>query len=204
MTPVVGIVTLGAANRRSIEAALQRAGALPRFIEEPAGIASCDALVLPGVANFGYIAEELDRTGMRAALTEAASFGVPLLGICVGYQMLFDGSEEAPRARGLGFLRGEVRRLRTPRVPHMGWNRVEPIGSTFYGGWAYFANAYAPGAGVPGALATTQDGEDCFASAAASRNVRGVQFHPERSGAYGASILAAFVQSAASARSHAG
>ena len=204
MKPAVGIVTLGAANRRSIEAALQRAGAATRFIDSPLAVSTCDALVLPGVANFGYVAGELDRTGMRAALLEAASFGIPLLGICVGFQLLFEGSEEAPRARGLGLLRGRVRGLRTPRVPHMGWNRVEPNGSTFFGGWAYFANAYAPDADVPDAIATTQDGDDRFACAAAWRAVRGVQFHPERSGAYGASILTAFVESAAGVSSYAG
>ncbi|MGB6985208.1 MAG: imidazole glycerol phosphate synthase subunit HisH, partial [Candidatus Aquilonibacter sp.] len=182
---------------RSIDAALQRAGATTRFIEESRTIATCDALVLPGVAHFGFIAGELDRTGVRSALLEAAGFGIPLLGICVGYQLLFEGSAEAPKAKGLGIFSGAVRRLSTPRVPHMGWNRVEPTTSALETGWAYFANAYAPDADARDAIATTQDGEDCFASAAAYRNVQGVQFHPERSGAYGAQFLAAFVRSVA-------
>ncbi|HTZ56140.1 MAG TPA: imidazole glycerol phosphate synthase subunit HisH [Candidatus Acidoferrum sp.] len=193
----VGIVALGAANRRSIDAALQRAGATTCFIEEPRTVATCDALVLPGVANFGFIAGELDRTGVRSALLEAVGYGIPLLGICVGFQLLFEDSEEAPKAKGLGVFRGGVRRLRTPRVPHMGWNRVEPTASALEAGWAYFANAYAPDADVRDAVATTQDGVDRFASAAAFRNVQGVQFHPERSGDYGAQFLAAFVRSTA-------
>jgi imidazole glycerol-phosphate synthase subunit HisH len=197
MNPTIGIVALGAANRRSIEAALQRAGAATAFVEEPRAVATCDALVLPGVANFGYIAEQLDRSGMRSAMLEAIGFGIPLLGICVGFQLLFERSEEAPKARGLGIFSGNVRRLRTPSVPHMGWNRIEPRGIEIAEGWAYFANAYAPDADVRDALATTQDGEDRFASAAACRNVWGVQFHPERSGAYGAQLLEAFVQSTA-------
>ena len=197
MSATIGIVTLGAANRRSIDAALQRAGATTRFIAEPRAVALCDALVLPGVANFGFIADELDRTGMRSALLEAAGFGIPLLGICVGFQLLFERSEEAPRALGLGMLRGTVRRLRTPRVPHIGWNRIVPREESFERGWAYFANAYAPDADVRDAIATTQDGEDCFASAARRGNVYGVQFHPERSGAYGAALLASFVASGA-------
>jgi imidazole glycerol-phosphate synthase subunit HisH len=192
----VGIVTLGAANRRSIEAALVRAGATTRFIDEPFAVGTCDALVLPGVANFGYVAQELDRTGMRAALTEAITFGIPLLGICVGFQLLFERSDEAPSTRGLGIFEGAVRRLRTPCVPHMGWNRVDPQSEAFPQGWAYFANAYAPDAGVRDAIATTRDGEDTFTSAAARGNVLGVQFHPERSSAYGAQILASFVRSA--------
>jgi imidazole glycerol phosphate synthase glutamine amidotransferase subunit len=194
---MVGIVALGAANRRSIEAALRRAGAATRFIEKPSEVGPCEALVLPGVANFGYVARELDRTELRPALIEAIRFGIPLLGICVGFQLLFEGSDEAPKARGLGVFAGTVRRLRTPRVPHMGWNLVEPRDATLSRGWAYFANAYAPDASVHDALATTQDGDDTFASAAMRDNVLGMQFHPERSGAYGAALIEAFVQSAA-------
>lgn len=193
---MIGIVALGAANRRSIEAALRRAGAATRFIEKPSEVGPCDALVLPGVANFGYVAEELDRTELRPALIEAIRFGIPLLGICVGFQLLFEGSDEAPRARGLGIFAGTVRRLRTPRVPHMGWNLVEPRGDIARG-WAYFANAFAPDASVPDALATTQDGDDTFTSAAVRGNVLGFQFHPERSGAYGAALIESFVQSTA-------
>jgi glutamine amidotransferase len=89
-----------------------------------------------------------------------------------------------------------VRRLRTPCVPHMGWNLVEPRGDLARG-WAYFANAFAPDAWVPDAIATTQDGDDTFASAAMRGNVLGLQFHPERSGAYGAALIASFVQSTA-------
>jgi glutamine amidotransferase len=197
MNNMVGIVALGAANRRSIEAALRRAGAATRFIEKPSEVGTCDALVLPGVANFGYVAQELDRTELRPALIEAIHFGIPLLGICVGFQLLFEGSDEAPRARGLGIFSGTVRRLRTPRVPHMGWNLVEPREVALPRGWAYFANAFAPDASVPDAVATTSDGDDTFACAAARGHVLGVQFHPERSGAYGAALISAFVQSAA-------
>jgi len=196
MKPAVGIVALGAANRRSIDAALQRAGASTRFVTGPNALAGCDAIVLPGVANFGYVAAELERAELRGALIEAIAGGRPLLGICVGYQLLFERSAEAPGVRGLGFFEGEVRRVRTPRVPHMGWNRVEPLAPVFAGGWAYFANAYAPAATARDAIATTRDGEDTFASAASRGRVLGVQFHPERSGAYGAALLASFVESA--------
>ena len=199
MTPIVGIIALGAANRRSIDAALLRAGAQTRFVDEPRSVAACDALVLPGVANFGYVADELDRSGLRPALLDAARKGTPLLGICVGFQLLFEESEEAPQARGLGLLRGSVRRLRTPRVPHTGWNEIQPAASGIEPGWAYFANAYAPDAGAEDAIATTEDGDDRFAVAAARGNVSGVQFHPERSGDYGARLLRSFVDSAIAA-----
>jgi imidazole glycerol-phosphate synthase subunit HisH len=196
MKPVLGIVTVGAANRRSIEAALVRAGAQTRFVTVPGEMTGCDALVLPGVANFGYVARELDTTGLRAALLDAVERGTPLLGICVGYQLLFERSEEAPLERGLGIFSGTVRRLTTPRVPHMGWNRVESC-SRLESGWAYFANSYAPDDGVDAALATTTDGNTAFASAAERGDVLGMQFHPERSAAYGARLLEQFVESAA-------
>ncbi len=198
MSACVGIVALGAANRRSIEAALLRAGAATRFISDRVALRGCDALVIPGVANFGYVATELERTGLRSAILETCVQGLPLLGICVGYQLLFERSDEAPHMRGLGLLRGSVRRLRTPRVPHIGWNRVNPVAaeSAVQRGWAYFANAYAPDADVADAIATTSDGADAFASAARAGKVSGVQFHPERSGAYGAALLEDFVRSA--------
>jgi len=201
MRPCVGIVALGAANRRSIESALERAGAATRFVSEPVAVGPCDALVIPGVAHFGFVAGELDRGELRPALLAACAAGVPILGICVGYQLLFECSEEAPQAQGLGIFSGTVRRLRTPRVPHMGWNSIEPLAdsSAIGRGWAYFANAFAPDPDVPNAIATTSDGIDRFASAAQAGTVSGVQFHPERSGAYGAQLLERFVRSAATA-----
>jgi imidazole glycerol-phosphate synthase subunit HisH len=197
MIPTVGIISLGAANRRSIDAALQRAGARTRFVTDPGELRECDALVLPGVAHFGYVAAELERSGLRDALIASIEEGRPLLGICVGFQLLFERSEEAPDARGLGIFAGGVRRVRTPRVPHMGWNRVEAIAPAFASGWAYFANTYAPDANARDAVAVTLDGCDGFASAARRGSVFGVQFHPERSSAYGAQVLASFVGSAA-------
>jgi len=195
----VGIVALGAANRRSIEIALTRAGARACFVDDARTLAACDALVLPGVAHFGYVSGELDRTGLRGALIAATSGGVPLLAICVGFQLLFERSDEAPDARGLGIFAGRVRRLRTPRIPHMGWNLVEPSTSRIDAGYAYFANSYAPDADVPDAIATSTDGNDRFTCAAERDRVLGVQFHPERSGAYGARILRRFVRAATAA-----
>ncbi|HTU70079.1 MAG TPA: imidazole glycerol phosphate synthase subunit HisH [Candidatus Baltobacteraceae bacterium] len=199
MKPTVGIVALGAANRRSIAAALQRAGAQTHSVTEPGAVFACDALVIPGVAHFGYVAAELDRTGLRTALLESWAAGLPLLGICVGFQLLFETSDEAPGARGLGIFSGNVRLLRTPRVPHMGWNRVEPCAccAAIEPGYGYFANSYAPDADAPDAIASSSDGNDCFASAGLRGCALGVQFHPERSGAYGARLLRTFVDSAA-------
>lgn len=197
MQPRIGILTLGAANRASIACALERAGARPEFVEAAQGLREVDAIVFPGVAHFGFVAAELDNRELREPLLTAISAGVPYLGICVGFQMLFEGSDEAPDARGLGIFRDVVQRVCGPKSPHVGWNTVEPRDplSKEFGGWAYFAHEFAPPADTANAIATTTYG-NAFASASEAGAIRGVQFHPERSGAFGERLLARFVQNA--------
>ncbi len=189
-TPSIGILDLGAANRANVARAIERSGARVSFVRAQPELDACDALVLPGVAHLGYIAAELDRLALRAPLLRAVGRGVPLLGICAGYQLLFEGSDEAPQARGLGIFDGHVRALRTARLPHMGWNRVERSDGS--ADWAYFAHTFAPPISACAIATTELDGER-FVSAARRGAVLGVQFHPERSGAYGRGVLDAFV-----------
>ena len=120
----------------------------------------------------------------------------PLLGICAGFQLLFERSDEAPEIAGLGIFTGNVRRVRTPRIPHMGWNRVTATSGRRPEGWAYFAHSYAPDSDLPDIVATTIDGSDVFGSMAERGSAIGAQFHPERSGAFGAELLARFVAGA--------
>ena len=197
MRPSIGILALGTSNRQSIAAALERCACAPYFVESASQLSQADAIVLPGVAHFGFAADALDRFDLRVPLQAAIERGVPVLGICAGFQLLFDGSEEAPGTKGLGFFAGAVRRLRGPKSVHMGWNRVEVRreGSARQGGWAYFAHTFAPLASARDAIAYTSYGK-IFTSAACRSSVTGVQFHPERSGAYGADLLRAFVESA--------
>jgi imidazole glycerol-phosphate synthase subunit HisH len=192
----VGILTLGAANVRSLEGALQRAGTRAFAVTDAQGLALCDALVLPGVSNVGFVIEEMDRRRLRTPLLDALASGTPALGICAGYQLLFETTDEAPLMRGLGVFSGGVRRLQAPKLPHMGWNRVESRDPEFDSGWAYFAHTFVAPCGVETIAETALDGER-FASASRRANVTGVQFHPERSGAYGAGILARFVRAKA-------
>jgi imidazole glycerol phosphate synthase glutamine amidotransferase subunit len=193
----IGILTLGAANRASIAQAIERAGGAPEFVDSPNALRDVGAIVFPGVANFGYVVDQLDRRKLRAPLLLAIAAGTLYLGICAGFQILFDGSAEAPEARGLGAFAGTVQRVRGPKSPHMGWNTVLPRDAqqADVSGWAYFAHEYAPPATVSSTTATTTYGNP-FASIAEEGRVTGVQFHPERSGAYGASFLAQFVDSA--------
>jgi len=191
--PVIAIVRLGAANLASIRVAIERAGADVRFVSDARGVAAADGVVVPGVAHFGYLAAALDAVDLRAPLLAAVARGTPLIGICAGFQLLFEGSDEAPHARGLGILPGVVRALNGPRNPHIGWNLVEPVAADASAEWAYFAHGFAPEATVAHVQASTTYGAP-FASVAALGSVAGVQFHPERSAGYGARVLRAFVQ----------
>lgn len=190
----LGVLALGACNRRSVIAGLERAGAAVDSIEAAQGIEGVDALVLPGVAHFGFVARALDELAVRDAVVEAIRAGLPVLGICAGFQLFFEGSDEAPGVPGLGIFPGRVRRLRGPKSQHIGWNQVVPNAGGEVEGWAYFAHAYAPPADVVSSYASTTYGEP-FTSMSRAEAVTGVQFHPERSGEYGARVLAAFVNS---------
>ena len=189
--PSIGILDLGAANRANVARGLERSGARTAFVQTAQALGAYDGLVLPGVANLGYIAAQLDRLALREPLLRAVERGVPLLGICAGYQLLFEASDEAPRARGLGIFDGCVRALSSARLPHMGWNRVEC--SDGARDWAYFAHTFAPPASSDCAIAMTEIDGERFASVARRGKVVGAQFHPERSGAYGRGFLDAFV-----------
>ena len=190
-SPTLGILDLGAANRANIARALERCGARTTFVTTPDAIERCDALVVPGVANVAYIAAELDRLQLREPLVRAAERGVPLLGICAGFQLFFERSDEAPNARGLALFDGVVRALSAPRLPHMGWNLVEERERAPQ--WAYFAHGFAAPASSRCTVATTELDGECFASIARRDGILGAQFHPERRGAYGAAFLASFV-----------
>ncbi|HEY2476972.1 MAG TPA: imidazole glycerol phosphate synthase subunit HisH [Candidatus Cybelea sp.] len=192
MRPRLAIIALGAANRRSIARALERAGGDPIFVEEPRGVQDADGVIVPGVANVGYLAAEFDRRKLRAPVLAAIDAGKPCLGICAGFQLMFERSDESPEALGLGIFPGAVQRLRARKSPHLGWNLVEPNDPNFPGGWAYFAHSYAAPADVPDATAVTNYG-NYFASVGSRGRTIGVQFHPERSGRYGACFLERFV-----------
>ncbi len=155
-------------------------------------------MVLPGVGAFGPCAAALRRTGLHEAALGAIEAGVPFLGICVGFQLLYEGSEEAPGEAGLGVLAGRVRRLPSSvKIPQMQWNALRSVrASTLLAGlgeepWVYFVHSYAPDVG-PETVATCEYGET-LAAAAEMGTVWGTQFHPEKSGAPGLAILANFV-----------
>ena len=197
MTPAIAIVDFGAGNITSVARGLAAAGARVSVAGEPREIAAADGLVIPGVGHFAATAA-LDGDWRRAILAHAAA-GRPLLGICLGMQWLFEGSDEAPDVPGLGLLAGRCMRLRggDVKVPHVGWNRLERTRASVLlnalsdPAFAYFTHTYAVSAAAPDVVAVTSHGEP-FAAAVERDRVFGTQYHPEKSGAEGLRQLASF------------
>lgn len=198
--PDIVIVDYGAGNLRSVTRALQAAGARPRIVEDGAGLAGADGIVLPGVGSAGDAIAALESRGLADGLRQAAGEGVPLLGICLGQQLLFDWSAEGDQAC-LGILAGTVERLPAGlTVPHMGWNQVERTASThpFVAGladgtWMYFVHSYVVHPADPAVVAAETDYGVRFPAIVARGNVMATQFHPEKSGPAGLALYDAFL-----------
>ena len=194
---MIAVLDYGIGNLRSAEKALQRVGADARLVDDPDDVAVATGVVLPGVGAFGRCAEALSATGLARAATEAVARGIPFLGICVGFQLLYEGSEEDPAATGLAILPGTVRRLPNGvKHPQMQWNTLEIGRSDLLVGvpdpaWVYFVHSFAPER-TGDTTSMCDYGGPVVASAERDR-VWGTQFHPEKSGAVGLGILANFV-----------
>lgn len=196
---MITILDYGAGNLRSVQNTLAAIGAEYELVRDAAGLRNAAKIILPGVGHFGQMMRALDQMEVREALLERIKAGVPFLGICLGLQALFESSEEAPEERGLGLFAGEIRRFpATARVPHMGWNEIEPRnGARLLTGLAphpylYFAHSYyAPLTDVTSATCHyTLD----YTALLESNNVFGVQFHPEKSGPLGLKIVKNFAE----------
>jgi imidazole glycerol phosphate synthase glutamine amidotransferase subunit len=187
---MIAILDYGAGNLRSVQNTLDEIGCEYTLVRDAAGLRAASKIILPGVGHFGQMMRALDALDVRGALLGRIRAGVPFFGICLGMQALFEGSEEAPEVRGLGLFPGQVRRFPAEeRVPHMGWNRLEPDGR-----FVYFAHSYyVPEHEHASALCTYGLR---FTAALAAGNVHGVQFHPEKSGAVGLKIVREFVEHA--------
>jgi glutamine amidotransferase len=186
----------GAGNLRSLSAAFERAGAEVHVTDRPAELARAAFLVIPGVGQAGAAMQALRERGLTDAIMSALRGGASLFGVCVGMQLLFARSEEGGTA-GLGLLPGSATRLAgARRLPHMGWNDVEPATAhpltAAFPATCYFAHSYAvQDAGERCLLASTAVERGSFASLVGEGRVAGAQFHPERSGTAGAAFLRA-------------
>ena len=199
----VGVIDYGMGNRRSVEKALEHVGAHATITNDHDELRGADGLVLPGVGAFPQAMRNLDALGLPELIRELTGQGTPLLGICLGMQLLFSSSEELGGARGLGLIQGEVRRLDAGgrRVPHIGWNEVRferssPLtaklperGCPFYHVHSFAARPRD----ATDIVGTTEYGER-FATMVGRDAVLGVQFHPEKSSRHGLRMLQSFVE----------
>jgi glutamine amidotransferase len=199
---MIAIVDYGVGNLASVKKALATVGADAELVRDTERLASADAIVLPGVGNFGHCAREFARYGFAAPLAAARERRTPILGVCVGMQLLFEGSDEDASARGLGFLRGRVVRMKGGvRVPQMGWNDLHLVGTHPWlseirdGDYFYFVHSYVPEPNGDTTIATVEYGGPRAAIVGAD-DLLGVQFHPEKSGANGLRLLTAFARRA--------
>lgn len=199
---MIALIDYGIGNLRSVEKALLAVGGDVQLTSDPQVIRRAEKLVLPGVGAFGDSMAGLRQRGFEELILERAAAGVPLLGICVGMQLLFDTGEEMGEHSGLGLLPGRVRRFTTPglKVPHTGWNQLEfDTGSPLLrglrpGAYAYFNHGYYCDPANPSdRLASTAYGLD-YASIVRRGSLYGVQFHPEKSQSVGLQILMNFVE----------
>jgi imidazole glycerol-phosphate synthase subunit HisH len=195
----VTLFDYGAGNLHSLAKALETPGVTLAIKADPAAATQTDLLVLPGVGAFGPAAAAL--APARDRMRDAIAGGLPCVGICLGMQLLFDRSEEGD-GLGLGVIPGAVRRLRTRRQPHMGWNAIEPQGEQpllAASGLrtAYFAHSFVCEPDDPAAVAAwTQHDDDRFASIVRAGSALGVQFHPEKSSGGGVALLRAVLAAA--------
>jgi len=202
---VIAIVHYGLGNVQAFANIYKRLNIPAGIAETPEAILAADRIILPGVGAFDWAMKRLDASGLRPALEEAVRRGKPVLGICVGMQILARRSDEGS-LRGLGWIDGEVKRFdettfsQKTRLPHMGWNDVAPCnGSGLFreletGARFYFLHSYYFMARNPDHVLATTDYNGRYASAVQAGNVLGVQFHPEKSHAWGIQLLKNFAE----------
>ncbi len=202
--PLLGLIDYGSGNLRSVGKALAKIGARVELLATPERLDVVDAVVLPGVGAFGDCANQLHARGLWEPLAGWLRADRPFLGVCLGYQLLFESSEETPGVAGFGRFAGGVRRFRSSslKVPQIGWNSLDfrQPGARLWrglddGAYVYFVHSYHPTPADPGVVAATTDYGGPFAAAVEQGNTMGVQFHPEKSQAAGLAMLRNFVDS---------
>ena len=200
---MIAIIDYGAGNLQSVRNALDFIGCPGTITSDPAEILSADGIILPGVGAFGSAMAEMERKGLTETVKSAAKSGKPFIGICAGMQLLFEESEESPDVPGLGVLKGRV--LLFPadkglKIPHMGWNSIRTkkesrlLGKLSGSPYMYFVHSYYVKAEDQEIVSALSDYGTTFDAAVEQNNLFGCQFHPEKSGTEGISILRRFAE----------
>jgi glutamine amidotransferase len=198
--PMVTLIDYRMGNLRSIGNALRHVGAEVRVVDSADGLKGAGHVVLPGVGAFGASMRNLAERGLDDALRTHAAQGRPLLGICLGFQVLFDRGTEGGEHRGLGLIGGAVRRFETSlHIPHTGWNELRVVrphpllDGISDGEHVYFVHSYHPDAVDPSDVICTSEYDGAFVCGVARGSVVGTQFHPEKSGPAGLKLLSNFL-----------
>ena len=195
---MIGIIDYDAGNLRSVEKALQYLGKETIVTRDPEQIRKADKVILPGVGAFGDCMANLQRSGLVPILQKYLHSGRPFLGICLGMQVLFDGSDEAPGVKGLGYFQGQVRRLNTAfKIPHMGWNKLSlrsssPLLQQAEAEYVYFVHSFHVEPQQQELITAVCDYGMEVTAAVGSGSVQAFQFHPEKSSRAGLGLLRAF------------
>ena len=201
MSKKITIIDYGMGNLYSVKNALRSIGAEPVVTSDASVIAQAEKILLPGVGAFGDCMANLEKSGLIPVIMDSLRSGKPFLGICLGMQLLFEGSDEAPGVKGLGFFKGQVRLLHTElKIPHMGWNSldIKPGAHLFKGladhPYVYFVHSYYLQADHPEDVAATTVYSTKIHASVEHKNVYACQFHPEKSSAVGLQILKNFIE----------
>lgn len=197
---MIAIIDYGMGNLYSVEKAFAKIGARASITSDAAIVAQADKVILPGVGAFGDCMKNLVDYGLVDVIHEVVKKGTPFLGICLGLQLLFEGSEEDPGVNGLGILKGFVRRIKAPglKIPHMGWNSLSlSNGSPLFTGlpdtpFVYFVHSYHAVPEDLSVITATTDYGGQVTAAVGRGNIQAVQFHPEKSSSIGMQILENF------------
>lgn len=197
---MITIVDYGMGNLRSLANAFKFLGEKVEFAKTTSEILGAKKLVFPGVGNFGEAMKRLRAKKLDHAIVQSVSRGTPFLGVCLGLQLLFEKSEEDPRSRGLGILKGKVLKFRGVKIPHMGWNEIVKqkdaalLAGIQNGSFAYFMHSFYVKPEETGIVVATTPYGNKYCSSIQVGNIFGVQFHPEKSGLTGLQILKSFLQ----------
>ena len=198
MSEKIVIIDYGMGNLHSVNKAMKYVGAEVEVTSEVTKIAKADKVILPGVGAFGDCMLNLEKYGLVPVIKETLASGKPFLGICLGLQLLFEGSEEAPGIQGLGFFKGQVEKIKTDlKVPHMGWNSLilktpSPLLAKAADGYVYFVHSFHAVPEDKGIITAVCNYGTEVTAAVGRGNVQAVQFHPDKSSKVGLGILQAF------------
>ena len=200
---MIALIDYDAGNIKSVEKALQYLGTEAVLTRDPKKILSADKVILPGVGAFGDAMEKIRRYDLESVINDVVRKGTPFCGICLGLQLMFDSSEEAPGVRGLSLLQGEIVKIpkgQYEKIPHMGWNslHLKNDGRLFRGveegSYVYFVHSYYLRAADDSVVKAETEYNTCIHASVEKDNVFGCQFHPEKSSSVGLKILKNFIE----------